>query len=59
MDDDTAQALQHRDMEQFQQQALEALRASQQRPLTPDEGMLLAWLGGVSTEFYREIRPTT
>lgn len=57
MNEDTTQAAMYEhDMEIFQQQALEALRASQTRPLTEDEGMLLAWLGGLSNDFYKEIR---
>lgn len=57
MDQDaTDQAMYQKDLETFQREALDALQASQVRTLTKDEAMLLAWLGGLSNEFYKEIR---
>lgn len=56
MDNDaTEQAMYQRDLETFQREALDALQASQVRTLTKDEAMLLAWLGGLSTEFYKAL----
>ena len=54
MDDDTQMQAEHeRDMQQFQQYATEALKASQQRPLTPDEAAALAWMAGIPQQEIR------
>jgi hypothetical protein len=36
--------------------SLEALRASQTRPLTEEEAMTLAWSAGLANTFYKEFR---
>jgi hypothetical protein len=45
---------QQQDEEQEQQMALEALKASLQRPLTREEAMVLAYSAGVANVFYKQ-----
>lgn len=48
------QAEQHRDECELQRAALDALQASQVRPLTKDEAMALAYSAGVANQFDKE-----
>lgn len=57
MNDDTQmQAAYHADMLAFQQAAREALIASLQRPLTPDEVSAISWFAGLGVITQQEIR---
>lgn len=50
------QHAQQQDEQELQERILQALEASQSRPLTKDEAMLLAWSSGCATEFFKETR---
>jgi hypothetical protein len=50
------QEQQHADELAFQKAAVEALKASQTRPLTEEEAMTVAAMAGIASDFYREIR---
>lgn len=49
-------AEQHRDECELRKAALDALQASQVRPLTKDEGMALAYCAGVANDFHKELK---
>lgn len=53
---DDWQAAQHADETKLQQDLLNTLNASLERPLTRDEAMLLAWGSGVANTFYKETK---
>lgn len=44
------------DEEALQQAALEALKASESRPLAENERMTLAYLGGIANNYWKELR---
>lgn len=50
------QMQQQQDEQQQQEEALKALKASMQRPLTRDEAMALAYSAGVANVFYQQMQ---
>lgn len=55
-DRQTDRELYERDLQALHKACLDALLASQSRPLTEDEAMALAWSAGFSVDFYKETR---
>lgn len=57
MDDDTQMQAEHeKDMRLFEEQGRDALKASGERPLTPEEQACLAWLAGLGNTWRTENR---